>query len=178
MFAVAKSLLQDFPDDKLQAAIERKEGRLLSDVTRLHLAEALNEFALAGKHDLREMLHKHWPQIDRRVRFTISRRTALSMTFTAMPCATMTGTTQKSSNVRDSSLARRHACSGFWRMSSIQSARDHSGQDQIAAKLNPILRRDGYCLIRSGRISGTRPMAFGKPPPQSFSPPISSSRRR
>jgi len=67
VFTVAKSGLQDFPDDKLQAAVDQlgKEGRLLSDITRLHPTEALNEFALAGKHDLIEMLRKHWPKIDK-----------------------------------------------------------------------------------------------------------------
>src|SRR3954469_18323543 len=44
VLAVAKSVVHDFPDDKLQAAIEELEegGHLITDLTRLHIAEALN----------------------------------------------------------------------------------------------------------------------------------------
>src|SRR5258708_3773045 len=43
VFGVARSVVKDFPDDKLQAAVELldQEGRLVSDITRHHLAEAL-----------------------------------------------------------------------------------------------------------------------------------------
>jgi len=66
VFTLARSVVEDFPDDKLQAAIEalQKDGRLISDITRLHLAEALNGFDLAGKRDLLDMLRAHWPSID------------------------------------------------------------------------------------------------------------------
>src|SRR6266849_4840296 len=42
VLAVAKHVVQDFPDDKLQAAVEllEEDGRLVSDITRHNLAEA------------------------------------------------------------------------------------------------------------------------------------------
>ena len=63
---LAKNVVNDFPEDRLQAAIEQLEkgGRLITDLTRLHLAEALNSFNLAGKRDLLELLRKHFPVID------------------------------------------------------------------------------------------------------------------
>ena len=46
VFMVAKSVVQDFPDDKLQAAIEiiEKEGRLVSDITRHILPKRWTSF--------------------------------------------------------------------------------------------------------------------------------------
>jgi hypothetical protein len=43
-FNIAKQVVTDFPNDKLQAAIEQleKDGHLISDLTRQHVAEALN----------------------------------------------------------------------------------------------------------------------------------------
>jgi hypothetical protein len=66
VLGVARSVVQEFPDDKLQAAIELldRDGHLVSDLTRHHLAEALDEFSLPGKRDLLEMLRQHWPSID------------------------------------------------------------------------------------------------------------------
>jgi hypothetical protein len=51
----------------LRIAIERveKDGHLVTDLTRRHLAEALDDCSLNGKLDLLELLRKHWPAIDR-----------------------------------------------------------------------------------------------------------------
>src|SRR5208337_3692593 len=63
---VARSVIRDFPDDKLQRALEELEegGHLVSDITRHNLAEALNAFSLGGKRSVVEMLRKFWPSID------------------------------------------------------------------------------------------------------------------
>ena len=63
---VARSVIRNFPDDKLQRALEELEegGHLVSDITRHNLAEALNAFSLGGKRSLMEMLRKFWPSID------------------------------------------------------------------------------------------------------------------
>lgn len=49
VFEVAKQVVEDFPDDELQVAIEHleKDGKLVSDITRRDLAEALNGLPLA-----------------------------------------------------------------------------------------------------------------------------------
>ena len=66
VLGIAKLVVEDFPDDQLRAAIEQldKDGHIISDITRHHLAEALDEFSLAGKRDLVDLLRKHWPAID------------------------------------------------------------------------------------------------------------------
>ena len=155
VFAVAKSVLQDFPDDKLQAAVEQldKEGRLLSDITRLHLAEALNEFALAGKHDLIEMLRKHWPQID---------KAGSVHDFAGSLVDDLYQHAVRNDDWDNVEILRRAGfliCSqarlfGFLEDVVHPIRRDHSEQEKIIGKLNPILRRDGYCLVQSSRISG------------------------
>lgn len=63
---VARSVIRNFLDDKLQRALEELEegGHLVSDITRHNLAEALNAFSLGGKRSLMEMLRKFWPSID------------------------------------------------------------------------------------------------------------------
>jgi AbiJ N-terminal domain 3 len=63
VFSIAKQVIADFPDDKLQTAIEQleKDGHLVSDITRQHLAAALNAWPLAGKRDLLETLRSYWP---------------------------------------------------------------------------------------------------------------------
>src|SRR5438132_1330729 len=46
VLVVAKAAVADYPDDKLQAAIEQLEsdGRLITDISRQKIAEALNPF--------------------------------------------------------------------------------------------------------------------------------------
>jgi hypothetical protein len=153
---LAKKVVRDHPDDQLQVAIEflEKDGCFISELTRRHLAEALDEFSLAGKFDLLELLRKHWPSINR---------------------------TPSYSDPFDKTLADdiyRHAvsnddwtnteileCTGFLTCSQAKLfqflhdilhpiRRDHEEQERIVAKLNPILQRDGYFLTASGQVSG------------------------
>jgi hypothetical protein len=44
VFGIARAVVKDHPDDQLQAAIELldKDGHLISDITRHHIAEALD----------------------------------------------------------------------------------------------------------------------------------------
>jgi hypothetical protein len=58
VLGVAKLVVEDFPDDQLRAAIEQldKHRHIVTDITRHHLAEALDEFSLNGKRDLMEMM--------------------------------------------------------------------------------------------------------------------------
>ena len=155
VFMVAKSVVQDFPDDKLQAAIEiiEKEGRLVSDITRQHLAEALDEFSLAGKDDLLDLLRKHWPSIDQTESYRAFDQTMADDIY------------RHAVQNDDWSNAKILRCGEFLTCSQAKLfrfledilhpiRRDHEEQEHIVAELNPILRRDGYCLTASGRISG------------------------
>jgi hypothetical protein len=155
VLTVAKDVVRDFPDDKLQAAIEllEKDGRLVSDITRHHLAEALNEFQLAGKRDLLEMLRKHWPLIDRTGSDQIFGDTL------ADDIHRNTVNNDNWSNANSLERAGFMSCSQARLFQFLEDVvhpirRDHDEQERIVARLNPILRRDGYCLASSDRISG------------------------
>lgn len=155
VLAVAKNVVKDFPNDKLQAAIEllEKDGKLISDITRSHLAEALNEFPLAGKRDLMEMLRKHWPSIGQtRSDRSFDRTLADDVHQHAIA-------NDDWSNAEILERAGFMSCSQARLFLFLQDVvhpirREHDEQGRIVAKLNPILRRDGYCLAPSGRISG------------------------
>jgi hypothetical protein len=154
VFTIAKQIVADFPDDKLQAAVEQleKDGHLVSDLTRRHLAEALDRWPLAGKRDLLEMLRKFWP-IDRMespyrvfesLASDIERHAVLNEDWT---------------NAELLERAGFLTCSQALLFQFLEDLlhpirRDHDEQEQIVAALNPILRRDGYCLIPGRRISG------------------------
>jgi len=155
VFGMAKSVVQDFPDDKLLAAIEllEKDGHLITDLTRHHIAEALDEFSLAGKRDLLEMLHKHFPSIDHEASHS-------------RPFETLADDIQQHAIRNDDwQNAEILARVGFLTCSQAKLfqfiedllhpiRRDHDEQERIAAKLNPILRQDGYFLAQVGRVSG------------------------
>lgn len=154
VFKVAREVVRDFPDDELQAAIEliEKEGRLVTDLTRHHLAEALNGWPLAGKHDLLEMIRKHWHVDQIGSDIHIFETLADDIDRHAI----------RNDDWENSDILRR---AGFLTSSQAKLfrfledvvhpiRRDHSEQAQIVAKLNPILRRDGYCLMPSDRVSG------------------------
>lgn len=155
VLAVAKGVVQDFPDDGLQAAIEQleKDGRLVSDLTRHHLAEALNAFSLAGKRDLLELLRKHFPEIDRAASYRKAFETLADDIH------------QHAVRNYDWDNAEILERSGFLTCSQAKLfqfledvlhplRRDHDEQERIAATLNPILRRDGYFLAPEGKVSG------------------------
>ncbi len=153
VFHIAKKVVADFPDDKLQAAIELidKEGHLVSDISRQHLAEALDAWPLSGKNDLHEMLRKHW-KIDG------SSSEILFGTF----ADEITQHMLRNDDWSNADLLRKvgfHTCSQALLFQFLEDVlhpirRSRDEQAQIVAALNPILRRDGYCLLAGKPISG------------------------
>jgi hypothetical protein len=153
VFNIAKHIVADFPDDKLQAAIEQleKEGHLVSDLSRQHLAETLNSWPLAGKRELLEMLRKYWP-IDR----LDSYRPFESLSDDIERHAVRN---EDWSNAEILERAGFLTCSQAMLFQFLEDVvhpirRVQEEQDQIVAELNPILRRDGYCLVPGKRVSG------------------------
>ena len=156
VFAIAQAVMKDYPDDKLQAGIEelRKTGRIVSDITRRKLAEALDGVALGGKFGLIELLHKHYPDIDRLPSYRESfgrtlvddlqqhcvRNEDWDSAFVLEKVGFLT-----------SSQARLFC---FLEDVLYPERRDEADQERIVGKLNPILRRDGFFLAPSGKISG------------------------
>ena len=150
VFELAKQVVEDYPNDELRAALEKiEQDRLLvSDITRDHIAKALDEFSLSGNlGSAKDLVGKFWPlylQVE-----------VFSQLFsTNRPTAP-----QKMSN---SAMLRQ---AGF--MSSSQQVlfdflsevlhprrRDGKDQEKIIAKLNPILERDGYRFVESDGVSG------------------------
>lgn len=155
VFAIAKEVVRDFPSDKLQAAIESldKSGHFVTDITRRHLANALNEFALSGTDSLLDLLRKHWPTIDR------------------------DGSPYHVLNTKVDDIYRHAVQNDDWSSSEVLEyvgflegsqarlfsfledvvhpiRRNANDQERIVTRLNPILRRDGYILTQSGSISG------------------------
>jgi hypothetical protein len=156
VLGVARIVVQDLPDDKLQAAIELldRDGHLVSDLTRHHLAEVLDGFPLAGKRDLLEMLRQHWVSIDH----TASVYDAFEGTL----ADDIHRHAVRNDDWPNSEILERAGfltCSQAKLFQFLEDVlhpirRDHGEQERIAAKLNPILRRDGYCLAPSSRVSG------------------------
>lgn len=155
VFSIAKQVVSDFPDDKLQAAIEQldRDGHLVSDITRDRIAKALDEFSLAGDRDLLELLRAHWPSIDDQdpTRFDVH-----------TPSQDIYQHAVRNDDWSSSEiLARTEFFQGsqsklFRFLEDILHPirREHESQKKIVAKLNPILRRDGYCLAEAKPISG------------------------
>jgi hypothetical protein len=154
VLGVARSVVKDFPDDQLQAAVERldKDGHLVSDITRHNIAEALDEFSLAGKRDLLDLLRKHWP-ID-------------SITSIYEPFGTLADDIERHV-LRNDDWSNSDLLERVCFLTASQAKlfefledvvhpvrRDGEDQDRIVAKLNPMLRRDGYFLTPSSRVSG------------------------
>lgn len=155
VLAVARNVVKDFPeDDRLRAAVELldKEGHVLSDITRHHIAEALDEFSLGGKRDLLELLRKHWPidatpsvyapfenladDIERHV----LRNDDWSNSELLERVGYLTGSQAKLFEFLEDMV---HPI-----------RRDPEEQKRIIAMLNPILRRDGFALAPARHISG------------------------
>ncbi len=154
VFNIAKQVVADYPDDKLQVAIEKleKDGHLISDITRQHLTEALNTWPLAGKSDLLELIGKYWA--------------IGTMGSSLHPFETVADAIQRHA-VRNDDWSNadilQHvgfsACSQSILFRFLEDVvhpirRGQAEQEQIVAALNPILRRDGYCLVPGKRISG------------------------
>jgi hypothetical protein len=155
VLGIAKLVVEDFPDDQLRAAIEQldKDGHIISDITRHHLAEALDEFSLAGKRDLVDLLRKHWPAIDQTSSVYVPFETLMD---------DIDRHVLRNDDWSNTELLERVGfltCSQAKLFEFIEDVvhpirRDAEEQDRIVGKLNSILRRDGYFLASSGRVSG------------------------
>lgn len=155
VLTIAKKVVRDFPDDKLQAAIEELEedGHLVTDLTRHHLAEALNGFALAGKRDLLELLRKHWPSIDQ----TSSYRDPFETLSDDIYQHAVRNDDWDNTEILE--RAGFLTCSQAKLFQFLEDVlhpirRGHEEQERMVAALNPILRRDGYTLAPGRRVSG------------------------
>jgi hypothetical protein len=154
VFNVAKQVVADYPDDKLQIAIEKleKDGHLVSDITRQHLAVALDPWPLAGKSDLLEMLRKFWAIDNITSSFDVFRTLADDIH----------QHTIKNDDWSNAEILQRvgfSTCSQSLLFRFLEDVvhpirREQAEQEQVVATLNPILRRDGYCLLPGKRISG------------------------
>ncbi len=152
---IAKQVVKDFPDDKLQAAIEQLAGGgLVTDVTRHRLAKALNTVDLGGSRDLLEILRKHFPAIDR--------DESIHGPFEKLSNDIYRHAIRNEDWPNDEVLER----VGFLTCSQSRMFRFLEGivhpiireaeeQTQIAEKLNPILAHDGFVLKPASRVSGT-----------------------
>jgi hypothetical protein len=154
VFNIAKQVVADFPDDRLQAAVEQleKDGHLVSDLTRQHLAKALNAWSLAGENDLLEMLRKYWP---------IDRLNSAHEAFASIAddIDRHAVRNQDWDNAEVLEKVGFLNCSQALLFQLIEDVvhpirRSQVDQEQIVGTLNPILRRDGYCLVPGKRISG------------------------
>jgi hypothetical protein len=155
VLAVAKEVVREFPNDALQTAIERleKQGHLVTDLTRRHLAEALDDCSLNGKLDLLEILRKHWPAIDREPSY---RNTTDTLADDIERHAVRN---EDWSNAEILERTGFMVCSQARLFAFLEDVlqpvrRDHDDQQRLVAGLNPILERDGFHLVRSGQISG------------------------
>lgn len=155
VLAIAKQVVDECPHDRLQAAIENLENgnRLISDLTRHHLAEALNPYSLSGKRDLIELLRKHFPAIDHEDSYhdpfgtladDIDRHVLRNDDWDNIEVLERAGFL----NCSQGKLFR------FLEDVLHPIRRDHEEQEAIVAALNPILRRDGYALAPGRRVSG------------------------
>lgn len=156
VFALAKLVVKEYPDDPLQAAIEalQKDGAIVSDITRQHIAEALNDVSLAGSRPLLDLIQEHFPEIRR-----IKSYRSLDESLADDLHRHMVLNEDDWSNIHALEQVGFLTCSQarifrFLEDVLYPGRRDQRDQERIVAKLNPILRRDGYCLAPSRQISG------------------------
>lgn len=159
MIEVARKVFQETGDDQLQDAIEKCDSDSdvlrITDVTRCHLAEALNTFELAGRQDLVELLRKHWPSID---------STRSSQDLDAMLIDDIYQHAVRNNDWDNAEVLKQVGwltCSQTRLFEVLEDVlhpirRDTAEQGQMVTKLNPILSRDGYLLVPGQPISGHR----------------------
>lgn len=151
---ISKKVLEDYPTDKLQAAVEQLiGGGVITDLTRHRLAKALNNIALGGSRDLLEILAKHFPSIEQiesvydpfqKLADDIYRHAILNDDWTNAEILERAGFL----NCSQSKLCR------FLEDVLHPIIRDTDEQLQIVERLNPVLAQDGFALKTAGRVSG------------------------
>ncbi len=152
---IARLVAADVDDDELRAAVEQLgNGRLLSEITRRHVAEALDGPELGGKRDLLDLLRKYWPFIDHKASY----RRVLDETFAddIIQHAVRNNDWTNSYVLEQLGFLTCSQAKLFELVEEILHPvrRDHDEQQNLVTKLDPILRRDGYCLVPGAPISG------------------------
>jgi hypothetical protein len=125
----------------------------VSDLTRHHIAETLNPFPLAGKRDLFDLLRKHFPEIDH----TPSRYHFESTLADDIYRHAVNNDDWENAEILEQVgflTCSQAKLFGFLEDVVHPIRRDQDEQERIVAALNPILRRDGFYLAPSGRVSG------------------------
>ena len=156
---IAKDVVQEYPHDPLQAALERIESdrQDISEITRRNLAEALDSFTLAGKRDELELLSKHWPDIEQAARGS---QFGDSLGLPTLPIVDTEllpdGTKSNSELLNRAGLLTCSRTKFFRFLEDVvdPSRRTREEQEQIVESLNPILERDGYALVPAKEVSG------------------------
>jgi len=156
VFALSKIVVKEYPDDPLEAAIEalQKDGAIVSDITRQHIAEALNDVSLAGSRPLLDLFQEHFPEIRRMKSYR-----SLDESLADDLYRHMILNEDDWSNIYALEQVGFLTCSQarifrFLEDVLYPGRRDQQDQERIVAKLNPILRRDGYYLAPSRQVSG------------------------
>lgn len=154
VYAIAREVVKTYPNDELQAAIERlqEDGRLVSDITRQHVVKALNGFSLAGSRDLMELLVRHFPDITKKQSY----RSFESVHDDIVQHAVLNDDYENGEILEQAGFPTCSQARMFTFLEDVlyPARRDEQDQEAIAVKLNPILRRDGVFLARSGQVSG------------------------
>lgn len=152
---VAQRVVKEIQADELQAAVEKliASNVLVTDLTRNHVAEALNRFPLEGKLGLRDLLRKHWPEIDKmQSNFEFG-------SFLPEDIQQHCIRNEDWSNSEMLAMVGFLTCSqarlfGFLVDVVHPIRRDAKQQVSIVEVLNPILKRDGYQMRANGKVSG------------------------
>jgi AbiJ N-terminal domain 3 len=156
VFLIAKQVLDTYPDDNLQAAVEQADEscRLISDLTRQHLVEVLDRFPLSERRPVLQLLVKHWPGIQTMPSY----RNPLEHSF-ADDIERHLVRHDDWSNSDVLEQVGLLTCSqaklfGFLEDILHPIHRSEEKQAKLVSALNPILQRDGYTVARPGAVSG------------------------
>lgn len=155
VLGVARAVLGDYPDDKLRAAVELldKPGQLVSDITRINLAEALNGFDLGGRRSLLDLFQKHFPEINS---MQSCYGSALSLANDIGQHMVMNPDWSNSEGLEQIGFLTCSQARLFRFLEDVVDPirREEYEQEQIVGELNPILNRDGYTFTVTKRRSG------------------------
>ena len=151
---IAKQVVEDYPNDKLEAAVEQLAGGgLVTDLTRHRLATAFNTVNLGGTRDMLEIIRKHFPAIDQ--------VESMYDPFGNLADDLYRHAIQNDdwSNAEILERAGFLTCSqskmfGFLEGVVHPIIREAEEQAKIVEKLNPILSCDGFILKSASRVSG------------------------
>jgi hypothetical protein len=153
---IARQVVAEYPNDRLQVGIERVEaGGLITDLTRHRLSEAINSFDLGGKRNVLELLRKHFPDIDR-----------TQSEYDRSPFGSLANDIERhllrNHDWENSEVLERVGfltCSQMKVFQFIEDMlhpirRDADEQAHMVGALNPVLQPDGFILVRAGATSG------------------------